>query len=175
MLRPIFGHQEESFPGSSPEGADTFNLDPPKIGSPQNAFFWNIWIDSEKFVPTIGQPHERKSVTTKDISGVHSCISRDCFLMSMPQWPTHAAFKACVWHELAQCTRKLSVACGREWDYSTLRAAELTGLSSFQKPRKPPRYATGPSFASEICSRSTFFHLWEVVQIFQKELYFAVK
>ena len=37
-------------------------------------------------------------------------------------------------------------------DYSTLRAAELTGLSSFQKPRKPPRYV---NFASEICSGST--------------------
>ena len=37
---------------------------------------------SEKFVPTIGQPHERKSVTTTDVSGVLSCISRkmnDCF------------------------------------------------------------------------------------------------
>ena len=37
---------------------------------------------SEKFVPTIGQPHERKPVTTKDLSGVYSCISRemnDCF------------------------------------------------------------------------------------------------
>ena len=47
-----------------------------------------------------------------------------------------------------------------------LQAAELMGLSSFQKPQKPIRHATGPSFASEICSRSTFFHLWEVVQIF---------
>ena len=55
--------------------------------------------------------------------------------------------------------RKVTLACGREGDYSVLRAAELTGLSSFQKPRKPPRYATGPNFASEICSRST---LWKV-------------
>ena len=53
--------------------------------------------------------------------------------------------------------------------------AELTGLSSLQKPRKPPRYATGPSFASEICSGSTFFHLWEVVQIFQRESIFCSK
>ena len=29
----------------------TFNLDPPKIGSPRNNFFWNIWTPSEKFVP----------------------------------------------------------------------------------------------------------------------------
>ena len=39
-------------------------------------FFWNIRTHSEKFVPTIGQPHKWKSVTTKDIGGVHSCISR---------------------------------------------------------------------------------------------------
>ena len=34
------------------------------------------------FPLAIGQPHKRKSVTTKDVSGVHSCISRqmnDCF------------------------------------------------------------------------------------------------
>ena len=48
--------------------------------------------------------------------------------------------------------KSLLRAAGNE--ISVLRAAELTGLSSFQKPRKPPRYATGPSFASEICSRS---------------------
>ena len=36
-----------------------------------------IWTPL-KLVPTIGQPHERKSVTPKDISGVHSCISK-CF------------------------------------------------------------------------------------------------
>ena len=38
----------------------------------------------------------------------------------------------------ARYTVKLSVACGREWDYSTLCGAELTGLSSFQKLRKTP-------------------------------------
>ena len=39
---------------------------------------------------------------------------------------------------------------------------ELTALSSsFQKPQKPPTYANGPNFASEICSRSTLFHLEE--------------
>ena len=37
-----------------------------------------------------------------------------------------------------QRTRKLSVAYGWECDYSTLCATELTGLSSFQKPQKPP-------------------------------------
>ena len=94
--------------------------------------------------------------------------------MSMPQW-LHAAFETYVRRRLAQCMRKLTVACGREWDYSTLHAAELTGLSSFQKPWKPPRYATGPNFASEICSVSTFFHLWEVVQIFQRESIYCSK
>ena len=66
-----------------PGGFVTFNLEPPKIGSPWNEFFGNIWNHSEKFVPTTGQPQERKSVTTKGISGVDSCISRkmnDCFL-----------------------------------------------------------------------------------------------
>ena len=55
-----------------------FNLDPPppKIGSPQNSFLKNILTHSEKFVPTVQQPYEGKSVgvnvhevTTKDISG----------------------------------------------------------------------------------------------------------
>ena len=36
----------------------------------------NIWTLSEKSVPTIDQPQEGKSVTTKDISGVHSGVSR---------------------------------------------------------------------------------------------------
>ena len=33
----------------------------------------------------------------------------------------------------------------RGWEYSVLRDTELTGLS-FQKPRKSPKYATGPNF-----------------------------
>ena len=108
---------------------------PLKLVPPRNEFFWNILTHSEKFVPTIGQPQERKSVTTKDISGVQSCISRklnDCFswvCLSGPTQRSKCAFVA----NFAQCTRKLSVACGREWDYSTLCAAELTGLSSFLK------------------------------------------
>ena len=32
----------------------TFNLNPPKTGSPRNESFWNIWTHSEKYVPTIG-------------------------------------------------------------------------------------------------------------------------
>ena len=136
--------------------------------------FWNIWTHSEKFVLTIGQPHKRKSVTTKDVCGVHSCISRKmnhCFSWVCLSGLTQRSKRA----NFAQCTRKLSVASGREWDYSTLRAAELTGLSSLQKPRKPPSYATGSSFTSEICSASMFFHLWEVVQIFQTESIFCSK
>ena len=94
--------------------------------------------------------------------------------MSMPQRPMQHSKRAFVTN-FAQCMRKLTVVCGREWDYSTLRAAELTGLSSLQKPWKPPRYATGPCFASEICSGSMFFHLWEVVQIFQRESIYCSK
>ena len=96
--------------------------------------------------------------------------------MSMPQRP-HAAFETCVRRKPCKYTgmRKLTVACCRELDYSTLHAAELTGMSSFQKPWKLPRYATGPSFASEINSGSTFFHLWEVVQIFQRKSIFCSK
>ena len=51
----------------------TFNLDPPKIGSPLERIFI-FQTHSEKFVPAIGQPHKRKSVTTKNISGVHSWV-----------------------------------------------------------------------------------------------------
>ena len=133
-------------------------LTPPKIGSSRNTFFWNIWPNSEKFVPTIGQPHETKPVTTKDISGVHSCISRkmnDCFLwvcLSSPTQCLKCAFVA----NLAQCMQILSVACGWEWDYSTLRAAKLTGLSSFQKHLKPRRYTSGPNFANEIWGLRAF-------------------
>ena len=54
----------------------TFNLDPPKIGSPWNEFSEIFGPTLKKFVPTEDQPHKRKSVTTKDVSGVHSCISR---------------------------------------------------------------------------------------------------
>ena len=137
--------------GSTKRGCVVFNLDPSKIGSPRNEFFWNIWTHSEKFVPTIAQPHKRKSVTTKDISRVHSCTSRelnDCVswvCLSSPMQRSKRAF-------VTQWMRKLSVTCGREWDYSTL---ELTGLSSFQKPQETP------NFACEI--RSALYHLWEVV------------
>ena len=116
-------------------------------------------------------------MTTKNISGVHSCISRkmiDCFswvCLSSPTQRSKCVFVA----NLAQCTQILSVACDWEWDYSTLCDAKLTGLSSFQKPWKPHRYASGPNFASKICSGSTFFHLWKVVQIFQRESRFCSK
>ena len=48
-------------------------LTPLKLVPPGTHFFLD---HSEKFVPTIGQAHETKPVTTKDISGVHSCICR---------------------------------------------------------------------------------------------------
>ena len=49
-------------------------------------------------------------------------------------------------------------------------------LNKFESEHwKPPKYATGPKFVSEICSGSTFFDLWEVVQIFQKESIFCSK
>ena len=94
----------------------------------------------------------------------------------MPQRPHATQRSKCAFvANFARCTGKVTVACGRELDYSVLRAAERTGLSSLQKPWKPPRYTTGPSCASETYSRSMFFHLWEVVQIFQRESIFCSK
>ena len=62
-------------------------------------------------------------------------------------------------------SQDLNTTCGQEWSYSTLCAAELMGLSSFQKPWNPPRYASGPDLASEILcfiiQGSTLFLLWE--------------
>ena len=70
--------------------AVTFNLDPPKIGSPGT---------SEILGPNCRQPHQGKSmhvngheVTTKDISGVHRGISRklsDWFSSVCLGWPHH--------------------------------------------------------------------------------------
>ena len=73
----------------------TFNLDPPKIILfPLKQIFWT---HSEKFVPTVDQPQEGKSVhvnshegSTKDISGVHGGISRklnDWFPPVCLSWP----------------------------------------------------------------------------------------
>ena len=86
------------------------------------------------------------------------------------EYASAAPRSSATWHNV--CRRKLSVACSRERDYSTLRAAELMALSSFQKPQKPPRYVTGPHFAS---GGSTFFYLWEMVQIFQRKSIFCSK
>ena len=55
------GWQQGQFaPGPSVRGPPnsaglvcTFNLNPPKIGSPRNEFFRNTWTHSEKVVPTI--------------------------------------------------------------------------------------------------------------------------
>ena len=124
---------------------------------PPKQIFWNIWTHSEKFVLTVGQPHERKSVTTKDISGVHSCVSRemnDCYswvCLSGPMQSLKHAFVA----KFEQCTQKLSIVCGWEWDCSTLCAAELMGQSCFQKPQKPhnPPYIR---YWSKVCKRNVF-------------------
>ena len=94
----------------------------------------------------MAQPHDGKSVTTelKDFGRVHSCISRKTNngFSSVCLGGSTQRLKCAFVANLTQCTQILSVACGREWDYSTLRAAELTGLSSeSQKPRKPRRYA----------------------------------
>ena len=88
----------------------TFNLDPPKIGSPRNEFFWNIWTHSEKFVPTVDQPHQGKSVhvnshevITKDISSVHRGIFwtlSDWSSSVCLDWPYTPLTKI-----FAQCTR----------------------------------------------------------------------
>ena len=118
-----------------------FNLDPPKLVPPitnfpgGNQFFWNIWIHSETFVPTIGQPHESKSVTTLVEFRV-AYLENYCFSWVCLSSPMQRSKRVFVTNH-AQCRRKLSVACGHEWDYSTLCAAELTGLSSSQKAQKP--------------------------------------
>ena len=42
-----------------------FNLDPSKTSSPERIFWTGeliFWTPSEKFVPTVGQPHKGKSV-----------------------------------------------------------------------------------------------------------------
>ena len=121
----------------------TFNLDTPKIGSPQNEFFWNIWTHSEKFVPTVDQPHQGKSVLvnnheviTKDINSVHRGIFTklsDWFSSVCLDWPYTPLTKI-----FAQITRNWVAACGSARNKAfTLCAAELTGLNSFQKPQQP--------------------------------------
>ena len=70
----------------------------------------HIWTYSEKFVPTVDQPHQGKSVhvnshevTTKNISDVHSAISRklnDLVPSVYLGWP-FAAFT-----KIAQCMQK---------------------------------------------------------------------
>ena len=78
----------------------------------------------------------------------------------------------------ALCTQEVSVVCGREWDYSTLCAAELTGLRSFQKTHdQKPTYI---HHWSTFCKWNIFqghypllvFHLWEVF-FFHRESIFS--
>ena len=82
---------------------------------PRNGFFWNVWTHSEKICSHY-MPVARK--TTKDNSRVHSCISRklnNCFSWLCLSGPTQC-FKCAFVANFAQCTQKLSVACGQEWD-----------------------------------------------------------
>ena len=78
-------------------------------------------------------------VAAKHISGVDSGIS---------DWFSSQHFMQVCSVHLLQISNG---ACGWEWGYSTLCAAELMGLSTFHKPHKSPRYAAGSNFASEIC------------------------
>ena len=109
-------------------------------------------------VPTIDQPHERKPVTTEDLSGVHSCISRemnDCFswvclrdptqcsifhLQHLDQWHTLQGFWG-FWKLLravsSQCTalpaaRNTQFPCilREVWDECTFRML-VSGLHYF--------------------------------------------
>ena len=64
------------------------------------------------------------------------------------------------------------VSAGNEATVHCVLLHELIRFSSFQKPQKTfPPPPTGPNFASEICSGSTFFHMWEVVQFFRGSPY----
>ena len=67
--------------------------------------------------------------------------------MSIPQQP-HPAFETCVRCKLCRMYVESD---------SCVRPGFWPCLSSFQKPRKPPRCATSLSFASETSSGSTFF------------------
>ena len=99
----------------------------------------------KKFVPTVDQPHQGKSVlvndhevTTKDISGVHSGISRklsDWFSSVCLDWPYAALTKI-----IAQCTRnrmQRAVPPGMRLVQSC--ATELAHLNTFQNLTNPPR------------------------------------
>ena len=129
-------------------GYVTFNLDPPKIGSPRNEFFWNIWTHSENFVPTVDQPRQGKSVlvndhevTTKDISGVHRGIFRklsDWFSSVCLGWP-YAAFTKII----AQCTRGIECSVRFRWEWGLYNCVLLnlrtwkvsrTSLTLLDKP-----------------------------------------
>ena len=69
--------------------------------------------------------------------------------MRMPQHP-HTVFETYVRCKLSTmyADTECCMRVGMRLQYI---AAKLTGLSSFQKHRKPRRYASGPNFASEIC------------------------
>ena len=105
--------------------------------------------------------------TGVDEKGVDEASSRRKRSRRTRYTPSKRAFVT----NFAQCTRKLHDCCVQPG----MRLQYIAGLSSFQKPRKPPRYAIGPCFASEMCSASTFFHLWEWSKFFQREFIFCSK
>ena len=80
-----------------------------------------------KFLP----PHFLQ-VTTKAISNVHGGISRK--MNGWFPWVCLSGLKqrSKFCHKICKVYVETNAACGWEWDYSTLCAAELTGLSSFQ-------------------------------------------
>ena len=95
--------------------------------------------------------------------------------MSMPQQP-HAAFETCVHRKL--CAMYAETECcvwlGMRLQYIACCWTDRPKLFP-ETLETPSTYTTGPNFASEICSRSTLVHLWEVVQIFQRESIFCSK
>ena len=156
----------------------TFNLASPTVGSHRNKFFWNIWPHSEKFVPTVGQPHEGKSVhvnsyevTIKDISGVHSGISRDWMTgfhryMYMPRLALRSVHKNCTMYT------ETNAACCSTGNEATVHCV-LLNLRAWivtTNLNNPPRETTGPYFVSEI-----FFICGRWSKFFNGSAYFVIK
>ena len=76
---------------------------------------------------------------------------------------------------VTNCTMHVETEC-REWNYSTLCAAELTGPpSSFQKTEAPLHTQLVQILQVKYVPGSILFHLWEAVQIFQRESIFCGK
>ena len=82
-----------------------FNLDTPKIGSPRNKFFRNIWTHSEKFVPTIGQQHKGKSVHVSGREGTKQGWINPC--QSKMLFPFASNWIAAMAEKNAKCSNKV--------------------------------------------------------------------